>query len=165
MRISVFKAAPCNSEPLIEAAKNHKITLVEAPMCASTASLATGADVICLVGRIRLDAEVLRAIARAGAKVVLCDSPDHETVDVATADELSVAVIDVSRDAPPLSSEPCLAMAHAIGRLLRDAGHQLVPNRMANGAERQRTFGMVDTDSARLGSSPSTRPGGVLVGD
>lgn len=163
MRISVFKAGPCKSAPIIEAAKNYTITLVEAPMNSTTASLATGSEVVCLVGKTRLDAKVLRAIAGAGVRVVLCDSPGN--VDVAAAAELGVAVIDVSRDGQPSASEPCLAMAHGIGRFLQDAGRQLILKRENNGAESQWAFGTAETSYPLLRLSPGIRLGGAEAGE
>lgn len=97
------------------------IVYISAGLDASTASLARGADVVCLFVVDTADAQVLRVLASVGVRLITLRCAGVGSVDLRSAAKLGIRVVKIPPHAPASIAEYTVSMILALNRKIHIA--------------------------------------------
>lgn len=120
MRLTVFSAKDYEREPFERAneSRGHELGFLEARLTEDTASLAGGADGVCVFVNDVLSEPVLRRLRDAGVGLVALRSAGFNHVDVAAAEKLELTVARVPEYSPFAVAEHTVALMLTLNRKL-----------------------------------------------
>jgi len=133
MRVAVFSTKPYDRRFLDAAnrAFGHDIRYFEARLDASTAALAEGFPAVCVFVNDRLDAAVLEALAKGGARLVALRCAGYNNVDLEAAERLGVSVVRVPAYSPEAVAEFTIGLILALDRNIPRAWTRVRDNNFA----------------------------------
>lgn len=123
MRVAVFSTKPYDRLffDAANAAHGHQLVYHEARLTERTVALLDDAEAVCPFVNDRIDAEVLRAMAASGCRLVALRSAGFNNVDLAKAAELGIAVARVPAYSPHAVAEHTMALILALNRNIHRA--------------------------------------------
>ena len=123
MQVSVFSTKPYDRSFLEEAnsAAAHRFSFHEPRLTAATATLAAGAEAVCIFVNDVADAETLSILARQGVRLIVLRCAGFNNVDLAAARDLGVTVARVPAYSPHAVAEHTLALILALNRKIHRA--------------------------------------------
>lgn len=123
MRVAVFSTKPYDRDffDRANAAHGHRLEYHESHLSAATTALIDGAEAVCPFVNDRIDADVLRAMADAGCRLVALRSAGFNNVDLAAAAALGIAVARVPAYSPNAVAEHTLALILTLNRKIHRA--------------------------------------------
>jgi D-lactate dehydrogenase len=118
LRVDVFSSKSHDRETLALAAEGCRLDVRfhEARLTSSTAALANGAQAVCAFVNDDLSAEVLKALAASGVKLIALRSAGYNHVDLAAARAAGLSVARVPAYSPHAVAEHCVALIMALNR-------------------------------------------------
>ncbi|MGG9962735.1 2-hydroxyacid dehydrogenase [Ferruginibacter sp. SUN106] len=116
MKIAFFSTQPYDKEYFKRYNQQHQITFFEAQLNEQTVNLAKGNDAICAFVNDRLNAEVIKALAETGVKIIAQRCAGFNNVDVGAARENNIAVVRVPAYSPHAVAEHALALIMTLNR-------------------------------------------------
>ncbi|GAB2811506.1 2-hydroxyacid dehydrogenase [Ferruginibacter profundus] len=116
MKIAFFSTQPYDKEYFKRYNLQHKITFFEAQLNEQTVNLAKGNDAICAFVNDRLNAEVIKALAETGVKIIAQRCAGFNNVDLVAARENNMAVVRVPAYSPHAVAEHALALIMTLNR-------------------------------------------------
>ncbi|WP_029915921.1 2-hydroxyacid dehydrogenase [Caulobacter sp. UNC358MFTsu5.1] len=133
MRVAVFSTKPYDRRFLDAAnrAFGHDIRYFEARLDASTAALAEGFPAVCVFVNDRLDAAVLEALAKGGARLVALRCAGYNNVDLEAAERRGVSVVRVPAYSPEAVAEFTIGLILALDRNIPRAWTRVRDNNFA----------------------------------
>jgi len=133
MRVAVFSTKPYDRRFLDAANRGfgHDIRYFEARLDASTAALAEGFPAVCVFVNDRLDAAVLEALAKGGARLVALRCAGYNNVDLEAAERLGVSVVRVPAYSPEAVAEFTIGLILALDRNIPRAWTRVRDNNFA----------------------------------
>lgn len=122
MRVVVFSTKSYDRQFLSEAnAGKHELVFLEPRLALETASLAAGAQAVCLFVHDHADAPILRALAGFGVRHIVLRCAGFNNVDVPTAAKLGIAVARVPAYSPHGVAEHAAALLMTLNRRIHRA--------------------------------------------
>ncbi|MCE2469125.1 MAG: 2-hydroxyacid dehydrogenase [Dehalococcoidia bacterium] len=123
MRVAVFSAKSYDRASLeeVNADARHDLRFFDAPLDASTAGLAEGADAACVFVHDRVDADVLERLAGLGVRLVAIRAAGFNNVDLTAAGTLGLTVARVPAYSPHAVAEHAVALMLALNRKIHRA--------------------------------------------
>lgn len=120
---AVFDTKPYDREPLLRASAGAPIEwrFLEFRLSRDTASLARGAQAVCVFVNDQLDRPCLEALAEQGVKLVALRCTGFNNVEVAAARELKLTVTRVPVYSPHAVAEHAVALLLALNRKIHRA--------------------------------------------
>ena len=94
----------------------HVLDFVSEGLNMRTATLARGADAVCVFVNDRLDAALLQTIHAGGTRLVTLRSTGYDNVDLAAAEKLGMTVLRVPAYSPHAVAEHAIALILALNR-------------------------------------------------
>ncbi|MEJ2817939.1 2-hydroxyacid dehydrogenase [Caulobacter sp. CCG-8] len=133
MRVAVFSTKLYDRRFLDAANRGfgHDIRYFEARLDASTAALAEGFPAVCVFVNDRLDAAVLEALAKGGARLVALRCAGYNNVDLEAAERLGVSVVRVPAYSPEAVAEFTIGLILALDRNIPRAWTRVRDNNFA----------------------------------
>jgi D-lactate dehydrogenase len=133
MRVAVFSTKAYDRRFLDAANRGlgHRIDYFEARLDASTAALADGYPAVCVFVNDRVDASVLRLLAKGGTRLVALRCAGYNNVDLETAEALGVAVVRVPAYSPEAVAEFTIGLMLAVDRNIPRAWNRVRENNFA----------------------------------
>lgn len=133
MRVAVFSTKAYDRRFLDAANRGlgHRIDYYEARLDASTAALADGYPAVCVFVNDRVDASVLRLLAKGGTRLVALRCAGYNNVDLETAEALGVAVVRVPAYSPEAVAEFTIGLMLAVDRNIPRAWNRVRENNFA----------------------------------
>ncbi len=130
MKIAFFYAKDYEKPQFdaVNAAHDFTLDYIPEPLNARTASLAAGADAVCIFVNDVCDAEAIATLAGGGVRLILCRSAGFNQVDLAAAKAHGMTVMRVPAYSPESIAEATIGMVLS---LVRKIHHQY--NRVRNG--------------------------------
>lgn len=112
----------------LEKALNGKqeVNFISSSLSVETASLAQGADAVCVFVSDSVSAPVLQILSRAGVKFLLLRSAGYDHVDLAEAKKLNIKVANVPDYSPYAVAEHAVALMLALNRKLIHAHNKVM---------------------------------------
>jgi len=128
MRVQVFSTKPYDRS-VLDAANGsshsgraaHELVYVEARLTAQTASLAQGAEAVCVFVNDEGDARVLGELAQRGVRLVALRCAGFNNIDLAAAKGLGMAIARVPAYSPNAVAEHTIALLLALNRKIHRA--------------------------------------------
>jgi D-lactate dehydrogenase len=122
MKVAVFSAKTYDRAFFERAnAGRHELTFFEARLSPETAILAAGFPTVCAFVNDRLDAEVLKSLARAGARHVALRSAGFNHVDLEAARTVGIRISRVPAYSPYAVAEHTVGLILALNRKVHRA--------------------------------------------
>lgn len=121
MDICVFSAQPYDEQFLRQAAPDLQWRFTPQPLDLLSLPLASGAKAICVFVNDKVNAQVLKAMAAMGIRILLLRCAGFNNVDLATAKQLGIAVARVPAYSPEAVAEHCVGMMLCLNRKLHKA--------------------------------------------
>lgn len=123
MKTAIFSARRYDQALLARAnqAAGHELLFIQDRLSAETARLADGCPAVCVFVNDRVDAEVLRLLARQGTRLVATRSTGYNHVDAAAARELGIEVVRVTDYSPHSVAEFAVGLLLAVNRKIARA--------------------------------------------
>jgi D-lactate dehydrogenase len=123
MRVAVFSSKPYDVEFLTAANRDqrHEFHFLEPRLTAATASLAAGAEAVCLFVNDTADAATVETLANMGVRLIALRSAGFNHVDVDAAHRCGVAVARVPGYSPHAVAEHCVGLILALNRHIHRA--------------------------------------------
>jgi len=123
MKIAVFSAKRYDREFLnaANASAGHQIRYFDAPLDHDSVGLAAGDEVVCIFVNDQVDAEVLKALAAGGTRLVALRCTGFNNVDLKAAGQLGLKVVRVVTYSPYSVAEHAVALLLAINRKIHRA--------------------------------------------
>lgn len=133
MRVAVFSTKAYDRRFLDAANRGfgHRIDYFEARLDASTAALAEGYPAVCVFVNDRVDADVLKALAEGGTRLVALRCAGYNNVDLEAAQALGVAVVRVPAYSPEAVAEFTIGLILALDRNIPRAWNRVRENNFA----------------------------------
>lgn len=126
MRTAVFDTHKFEKEYLLrEAATNHELLFIEAPLSQSTAVLAKGCKAVCIFVNDNASEKVLQLLNEAGVKFLALRSAGFNHVDLKAAKQLGMRVARVPEYSPYAVAEHAVALMLALNRRLVKAHNRI----------------------------------------
>jgi D-lactate dehydrogenase len=118
MHVTIFSAKPYDRRFLDQAnaARAHDLTYLETRLSMETASLAKGADAVCVFVNDEVNAQVLAALASMGVKLVALRAAGFNNVDLEAARREGVTVARVPAYSPHAVAEHTIALILTLNR-------------------------------------------------
>jgi D-lactate dehydrogenase len=123
MKIAVFSAKRYDRDFLNAAnvSAGHQLRFYDAPLDLDSVTLAAGYEAVCIFVNDRADADVLKALAAGGTKLVALRCTGFNNVDMKAAAELGLKVVRVVTYSPYSVAEHAVALLQAINRKIHRA--------------------------------------------
>ena len=123
MKTIVFSTKPYDRDFLEPACAKyrHELTFLEPRLTQETTELAKGFEAVCVFVNDRLDAAVLRSLAKQGVRVVALRCAGFNNVDLATARDLGMKVVRVPAYSPHAVAEHTVGLILTLNRKLHRA--------------------------------------------
>jgi D-lactate dehydrogenase len=123
MRVVVFSSKPYDRRFLGrgDAAGQHELTFFDERLGPRTATLADGAEAVCVFVNDVLDRKVLTRLGAAGVRLVALRCAGFNNVDLRAAGELGIRVVRVPAYSPHAVAEHTLALILALNRKIHRA--------------------------------------------
>ncbi len=123
MKIAVFSAKRYDREFLNAANANagHELRYFDAPLDRESVGLAAGDEAICIFVNDQADAEVLKALATGGTRLVALRCTGFNNIDLKAAGQLGLKVVRVVTYSPYSVAEHAVALLLAINRKIHRA--------------------------------------------
>ena len=123
MKIAVFSAKRYDREFLTaaNAEAGHRLRFFDAPLDDDSVGVAAGYDAVCIFVNDKADAEVLKALAAGGTRLVALRCTGFNNVDLKAAAELGLKVVRVVTYSPYSVAEHAVALLQAINRKIHRA--------------------------------------------
>jgi D-lactate dehydrogenase len=122
MKVAVFSAKPYDRAFLERAnAARHELTFLEARLSTETVVLADGFPTVCAFVNDRLDADVLRGLARGGTRHIALRSAGFNHVDLDAARAVGIRVTRVPAYSPHAVAEHTVGLILALDRKVHRA--------------------------------------------
>ena len=123
MRVAVFSAKPYDRTYLDAANRScgHELTYFTPRLTAETQPLASGFPAVCCFVQDELGADVVRALAAGGTRLVALRCAGFNNIDLPTAHESNLSVVRVPVYSPYAVAEHCVAMMLALNRQIHRA--------------------------------------------
>ncbi|GAB3243493.1 2-hydroxyacid dehydrogenase [Hymenobacter seoulensis] len=118
MTISFFNTKPYDRQFFTEANQEsgHQLQFLDVPLNETTASLAQGAQAVCVFVNDVVSAPVLQTLAQEGVKLVALRCAGYNNVDLKAAAELGLKVVRVPAYSPYAVAEHTLALILTLNR-------------------------------------------------
>lgn len=116
MKIAFFSTQPYDKEYFKRHNRHHTITFYEAQLNEQTVNLCKGNDAICAFVNDNLDAQVIKALAVNGIKIIALRCAGFNNVDIGAARENNMAVVRVPAYSPHAVAEHALALIMTLNR-------------------------------------------------
>jgi D-lactate dehydrogenase len=116
MKIAFFSTQPYDKEYFKRYNQQHQITFFEAQLNEQTVNLAKGNDAICAFVNDRLNAEVIKALAEGGIKIIAQRCAGFNNVDLGAARENKITIVRVPAYSPHAVAEHALALIMTLNR-------------------------------------------------
>ncbi len=123
MKIAVFSAKRYDREFLnaANAGAGHQLRYFDEPLNDESVALAAGYDVVCIFVNDHADAEVLKALAAGGTRLIALRCTGFNNVDLKAAAQLGLKVVRVVTYSPYSVAEHAVALLQAINRKIHRA--------------------------------------------
>lgn len=125
MKIAVFSAKRYDRDFLTAANANanagHQLRFFDAPLDLDSLALAAGYEAVCIFVNDKADAEVLKALAAGGTKLVALRCTGFNNVDLKAAAALGLKVVRVVTYSPYSVAEHAVSLLQAINRKIHRA--------------------------------------------
>lgn len=123
MKIAVFSAKRYDRDFLTAANTNagHQLRFFDAPLDLDSVALAAGYEAVCIFVNDKADAEVLKALAAGGTKLVALRCTGFNNVDLKAAAALGLKVVRVVTYSPYSVAEHAVSLLQAINRKIHRA--------------------------------------------
>ncbi len=123
MKVILFDAHGFEKDRFCDTNKNfnHDLTFFEGKLNSKSAMVATGYPCVCAFVNDKLDAEVLRLLAKQGTKLIALRSAGFNHVDLTEAIKLGIKVVRVPEYSPYSVAEHAMAMILTLNRKLHKA--------------------------------------------
>jgi len=123
VRVAMFSSKPYDESSFrrANAAGGHDIEAFDARLTTRTASLAAGADAVCIFVNDVADADVLQALSDVGVRHVVLRCAGFNNVDLDAATRLGVRVARVPAYSPNAVAEHTIALILALNRRIHKA--------------------------------------------
>lgn len=123
MKIAVFSAKRYDRDFLTAANTNagHQLRFFDAPLDLDSLALAAGYEAVCIFVNDKADAEVLKALAAGGTKLVALRCTGFNNVDLKAAAALGLKVVRVVTYSPYSVAEHAVSLLQAINRKIHRA--------------------------------------------
>ncbi|MBL0011688.1 MAG: 2-hydroxyacid dehydrogenase [Nitrosomonas sp.] len=123
MKVAVF-SAKCYDRNFLNAANaaaGHQLAYFDVPLDLDTVALAVGYDAVCIFVNDKADADVLKALAGGGARLVALRCTGFNNVDLKAAAQFGLKVARVVSYSPYSVAEHAVALLLAINRKIHRA--------------------------------------------
>ncbi len=126
MRVSVFSTKSYERE-FLEGANHgrHELVFLEARLEPSTAVLAQGSDAVCIFVNDIVDRAVLETLTELGVGVIALRCSGYNNVDVGTASQRELTVVNVPAYSPHAVAEHTLALLLTLNRKIHRAWNRV----------------------------------------
>ncbi len=123
MRLAMFSAKPYEQASFGHANVDqlHSIDVIESRLGPRTASLAAGADAVCVFVNDVVDAEVLEILSALGVRHIALRCAGYNNVDLEAANRLGLNVVRVPAYSPNAVAEHTIALVLALNRRIYKA--------------------------------------------
>jgi D-lactate dehydrogenase len=123
MRLAMFSAKPYERASFGHANADHlhSIDVIESRLGPRTASLAAGADAVCVFVNDVVDAEVLEILSALGVRYIALRCAGYNNVDLEAAHRLGLTVVRVPAYSPNAVAEHTIALVLALNRRIYKA--------------------------------------------
>lgn len=122
MQVAVFSTKPYDRQFFDRAnAGGHELRYLEAGLSAATASLAQGAEAVCLYSNDHADVGVIETFDAIGVRLIALRSAGFNNVDLAAAQARGLIVCRVPAYSPHAVAEHCFALILALVRKIHRA--------------------------------------------
>ena len=123
MKIAVFSAKLYDRDFLsaANASAGHQLRFFDALLDQESVALAAGYEAVCIFVNDRADAEVLKALAAGGTRLVALRCTGFNNVDLKAAEQLGLKVVRVVTYSPYSVAEHAVALLQAINRKIHRA--------------------------------------------
>jgi len=123
MKIVVFSAKRYDREFLTaaNAGAGHQLRFYEEPLDQDTVGLAAGHEAVCIFVNDKANADVLKALAAGGTRLIALRCTGFNNVDLKAAEQLGLKVVRVVTYSPYSVAEHAVALLQAINRKIHRA--------------------------------------------
>ena len=130
MKVAVFSTKYYEREYLDKAntGSSHHLSYFDVPLNVSTAEMAKGCDVVCILVSDTVNREVIEKIAKLGVKLIDLRSAGFDNVDVIAAEENHLKVMRVPAYSPQAIAEHATAMILTLDRKTHKAYNRVREN-------------------------------------
>lgn len=127
MRVAVFSTKPYVKKYLEQANEGLGLGLhyFETRLTPETAPLAQGFEVVCAFVNDKLDAQVLRTVAKGGTELIALRSAGFNHVDIPVAESLGLTVVRVPAYSPYAVAEHALGLILSLNRNIHRAHNRV----------------------------------------
>lgn len=118
MKVAVFSVKPFERELLerYSASSGHRLVFFEQRLTEQSSSMAIGFDAVCVFVNDRLNAEVLRMLAKNGVRLAALRCAGFNNVDLVTAEKVGMTVVRVPEYSPYAVAEHTAALMMSLNR-------------------------------------------------
>ena len=121
MNVAIFSTKPYDREFLLSATSEHQLVFFDNQLRASTASLASGCQAVCVFVNDDLSSDCLHALRSVGVELVVLRCAGYNNVDIDAANQLGITVLRVPHYSPYAVAEHTLALLLALNRHIHKA--------------------------------------------
>lgn len=127
MKITLFNSKSYDVESFnkANAATDHEIVFIDAPLGSDTAPLAKDSVAICVFVNDTVDRALLEQLYAQGVRLITLRCAGYNNVDINTAQELGIQVANVPAYSPYAVAEHALALMLALNRHIPEADKQV----------------------------------------
>jgi len=127
MKITFFSTQPYDKKSFEEHNRHYafNIKFLDVQLNEQTASLAEGADAVCAFVNDRVNASIIKQLARAGVKIIALRSAGFNNVDLAAAKDYNLKVVRVPAYSPNAVAEHAVAMIMTLNRKTHKAYNRI----------------------------------------
>lgn len=116
MNIAFFSTQPYDQQSFEQQDHEHTIKFLQASLNEQTINLAKDCEAVCVFVNDQLNAEVIKALAELGVKIIALRCAGFNNVDIQVAHELKVKVVRVPAYSPHAVAEHALALIMTLNR-------------------------------------------------
>ncbi len=116
MNIAFFSTQPYDQQSFEQQDHEHTIKFLQASLNEQTINLAKDCEAVCVFVNDQLNAEVIKALAELGVKIIALRCAGFNNVDIQMAHELKVKVVRVPAYSPHAVAEHALALIMTLNR-------------------------------------------------
>jgi D-lactate dehydrogenase len=125
MIVAVYSTRPWDEVSLSEANTSHELRFLEARLDRTTASLAAGADAVCVFVSDIVDRAVIDELAQLGVRFLALRSAGFNHIDLAAARNHGLTVVRVPAYSPNAVAEHTLALLLSLNRSIHRAHNRV----------------------------------------
>ncbi len=128
MKVAVFSTKPYDQQFLELAnreAHGHELVFLETRLNDTTVSLAKGFEAVCVFVNDQVDAQVLKALAEGGTRIVALRCAGFNNVDLKAAEANNIKVVRVPAYSPHAVAEHSVALMLSLNRQIHRAHNRI----------------------------------------